>query len=72
MVAGINLDFNTGVFKPTYYGYDTPDEAIKAKGQKIQIAKKEIQDAARNKHAQMEKCSRTEVWSKSIGCDGRL
>ena len=34
LVAGINLDFNTGVFKPTYYGYDTPDEAIKAKGQK--------------------------------------
>lgn len=59
LVAGINLDFNTGVFKPTYYGYDTSDEAIKAKGQKkaeaIQIAKKKIQDAARNKHAQMEK-----------------
>lgn len=55
LVAGINLDFNTGVFKPTYYGYDTPDEAIKVKGQKIQIAEKKIKNAARNKHAQMEK-----------------
>lgn len=29
LVAGINLDFNTGVFKPTYYGYDTLMKPLK-------------------------------------------
>lgn len=43
LVAGINLNFTTNTFKPTYYGYANADDAIKAKGQKEKKAEAQAQ-----------------------------
>lgn len=41
LVAGVNLDFTNESFKPTYYGFNTADEAIAAKGQMKEEAAKQ-------------------------------
>lgn len=40
LVAGVNLDFTNEKFTPTYYGFNTADEAITAKGQMKEEAAK--------------------------------